>query len=329
LKVCVYGAGGVGGNVAVSLIRAEAAEVSVVARGAHLAAIRARGITLRSDGRDVTARPLAATDDASTLPKQDIVLVGLKAHSLPGEATKIAGLLAPDGAAVFMNNGFPWWWNHGLRGREGALPLLDPDGSLWREVRPERALGCLVMSSNDVVEPGVVLHNGSNRWTFGEPAGGASERVERIVALFRRAGLNGEATNDVRRGVWQKLVLNVSANPLQALTRSRSKDIMTDAGMARVARDLIAETLALAAAMGWDLRGEIDPEQMADPARRRLDVRSSMLQDALAGRRMEADAILGQTQRFAREHGVPTPTIDIVYALLAALDRSFAQPTPK
>ena len=168
MKVCVFGAGAVGGNIATRLIAAQAGEISVVARGAQLNAIRARGLTLRSGGKEITARPKVATDDPSTLPPQDIVAVTLKATAaLPAAARAIARLIAPHGCAIFLLNGIQWWWRHGLPGASGTLPLLDPDGALWTEVRPERALGCVVHCPNDLVEPGVIVHAGTNHLILG------------------------------------------------------------------------------------------------------------------------------------------------------------------
>src|SRR5262245_8560113 len=138
MKVCIFGAGTVGGHLAVQIISANPEGVSLVARGATLAAIRERGLTLRKAGKDTHVRPAVVTDDPSSLPAQDLVLVTVKAHSLPAAAGVIARLLEPQGCAVFLLNGIPWWWRHGLPGPAGTLPLLDPDGALWREVRPER-----------------------------------------------------------------------------------------------------------------------------------------------------------------------------------------------
>jgi 2-dehydropantoate 2-reductase len=326
MRICIYGAGAVGSNIAVRLISTGRDRVSVIARGAHLASIRDRGLTLQTEGRSIKVRPDAATDDAATLDPQDVVFVGLKAHSLPAEAAAIGRLLAPGGWAAFMNNGIPWWWHHGLPRNGGTLPLLDPEGSLWQRVRPERALGCIVLSGNEIIEPGTVRHYGPERWIFGEPAAKESPRLVRTVELLRATGLEALSSADIRRDIWRKLVLNVSGNPLSAVTRTPSKIFLQDADLRRIAAQLIHETLAVAAALGWDIRDEIDAERAVDPVARAGGGRSSMMQDALLGRRMEVDAILGQTREFARERGVATPVLDIVYPILRGLDRSFAHP---
>jgi len=169
MKICIFGAGAVGSHVAARLSAARADTISVVGRGTNLNAIAARGITLRSnDDPEITGMPHSVTDDPSTLPQQDILLVSLKATALPGAADALAKLLAPDGVAVFLNNGLTWWWPYGLPGNPGPLSLLDPEGKLWKQLA-SRALGCVVQSPNEIVEPGVVVHKGRCRFIIGQP----------------------------------------------------------------------------------------------------------------------------------------------------------------
>ncbi len=320
MNVCIFGAGAIGGHLAARLIAQGEADVSMIARGAHLAALRARGVTMRSAGREIGGRPLAATHDPATLPAQDLVIVTLKAPALPAQAAPIARLLGSRGVALFAMNGAPWWWNYKTT-REGPLTRLDPDGALWREIGPHRALHCVINSSNDLVEPGVIAHAGSNRWRIGEPGGAVTPRVEAVVALFRRAGLGAEASGDIRADVWRKLCLNICSNPLVALTRLTSRQASQVEGLADVAAKLVEEALGVAAALGYDLRHEIDPNAIARAAGGG-EGRSSMLQDVEAERPLEVEAILGQVQAFARETGAPTPTIDCVLPLLRGLDLS-------
>ncbi len=317
MRVCVYGAGAIGGHLAARLLAAGTAEVSVVARGAQLQAIRANGLTLRGN-RTIVAKPQAATDDPTTLPAQDLVAVTLKAYALPDEAPRIARLLAPNGMALFILNGIPWWWNHGLAGPGGPLELLDPGGALWRGLGPQRALGCVVYSSNTVTAPGVITHSGGNQWLIGEPDGSRSARLQSVVEVFRKAGLGASISTDLRRDIWQKLVLNAGFNPIAALTRSSTGRITADRKLTAMARGIMEETLAVAAALGWDLRGETDVASLLQVG----DWRPSMLQDVDRGRPVEVEAILGQTQAFARTAGVATPTIDEVLPQLRELDRT-------
>jgi 2-dehydropantoate 2-reductase len=295
--------------------------VSVVTRGAHLDAIRKRGLRLRTGGREIVAVPVAATSDPSSLPRQDIVLVTLKAPALPEHATAIAGLLAQDGVALFVTNGIPWWWNHGRS--EEPLPLLDADGRLWRRLGPERALGGVVYSTNEIVEPGVVLHRARNRWLLGEPTGASTPRLENTLALFRTTELAVDHAPDIRRAVWEKLVLNVAVSGPAALTRLQTAAIVADPALRRLVVHLVEETVAVALALGWDLRDTVDPEAVA----RDLEtpgVTPSMLQDVLLGRALEVEAIAGQVHSFGRDAGVVTPTLDVLVPLLRGLSRSGA-----
>jgi 2-dehydropantoate 2-reductase len=321
MRVCVFGAGAVGGHAAARMIATGAAEVSVVARGPHLDAIRERGFTLKTEGREMHGRPVQAEDNASKIGPQDVVIVALKAHSQPAVAQDIARLLAPGGVALFGMNGIQWWWRHG-RPDAGPLETIDPGGALWRAIGPERAIGGVVNSSNQVIEPGVIVHTGTKRWTIGEPDGSMSERVQRIADLFNAADMQGVVTNDIRKEVWRKVMTNISGNPIAGLTRLTSGQTHDVKGLDLLAKALITEALEVAKADGSDLTGEVSPDAMVTPSRGRAGGKSSMLQDVEAGRALEVDALMTQVQEFARQHNIATPTIDIVRALLAGLDHA-------
>ncbi|MEO7727478.1 MAG: 2-dehydropantoate 2-reductase [Burkholderiales bacterium] len=319
MKVCIFGAGAVGGHIATRLLAAKADEISVVARGAQLQAMRTRGLTLRTGGTAVHAKPALATDDPSTLPPQDVVAVSIKATgALPAAAEAIGKLLAPNGCAVFMINGIPWWWRHGRKGESGTLPLLDPAGALWQYVKPERTLGCVVHMPNEVVEPGVIVHTGPNHLVLGEPDGSASTRLQAVVDMFGRAGVETRVSKDIRRDIWQKLALNASGNTLAALTRIDLGGLGTDAGLCELSMKVMREAIAVAAAQGWDLSAEMDVEKLA--RRGKPGQRPSMLQDVTAGRALEVEALLGQIQAFARDLKIATPAIDVILPLLRGLD---------
>jgi 2-dehydropantoate 2-reductase len=320
MKVCVFGAGAVGGNIATRLLAAGADEISVVARGAMLQAMRGQGLTLRSGGKEIKAKPAVATDDPSTLPAQELVLVTLKAHAAPGAAAAIARLLAPQGCAVFLVNGIPWWWRHGLPGNSGPLPLLDPGGALWTHIKPERALGCVVHCPNDLVAPGVIVHTGVNHFILGEPDGSSSARLDAAAEMFRRGGIDTTVSGDLRRDVWQKLVNNASGNTLCALSRADLGGLGADPELRALSISVMHEVLAVAAALGWDLRAETNVESTA--RRGKPGQRPSMLQDVQQGRPVEVEALLGQIQAFARDAGIAVPTIDVILPLLRGLNRS-------
>lgn len=318
MRICVYGAGAIGGNLASHLIRQVDAEVSVVARGAHLAAIRRHGLVLRGDDEVIVAAPAAATDDPITLGEHDVVFVTAKAHSASAAARDVGRLLGPSGVAVFINNGIPWWWNYrGGPVSDEALPLLDPEGLLWSEVRPDRVIGGVVYSSNEVIEPGVIRHYGMNRWILGEPDGGASARLDEVAGVMSAAGLGAVSTRQVRTDIWEKLLLNLTSAPLATLTRLYSSDLRADPDLHGLQRSVFAECAAIPAAMHIPVT--IRYEDTPVPP---FQTRPSMLQDVLAGRPIEVEAMLGQPQRFARELDVATPVLDVVLPLLRGLDRA-------
>jgi 2-dehydropantoate 2-reductase len=320
MKVCIFGAGAVGGHLAVQMLAADPRDISIVARGAMLAAIRKHGLTLRKGGQETHVQPAVATDDPSALPPQDLVLVTLKAHTAPAAAGAIARLLAPQGCAVFLLNGIPWWWRHGLPGAGGTLPLLDPDGALWREIGPQRVLGGVVHSPNEIVAPGVIQHSGPDHLLLGEPDGSTSTRLEAAVALLKARGVDARTAKDLRHDILHKLALNASGNTIAALSRADLGEQGTDDGLRALSITVMREVTEVAAALGWDLRAELDLEALA--RRGKPGQRPSMLQDVTLGRSLEVETILGQVQAFAREKSVATPAIDVILPLLRGLDRS-------
>ncbi len=322
MKVCVFGAGALGGHLAAQLIAAKNCELSLVTRGAQLAAIREHGITLKVGGKELGGKPVAATDNAATLPPQDIVFVALKAQTLPVAAAAIGKLIKPDGCAVFLMNGIPWWFNYNLPGNKGTLPLLDPDGGLWREVRPERVVGSVAYSPNEVVAPGKIVNSNQNRWVFGEPDLTSSARLKTILELVRATGIETEESPDIRRELFKKLANNASNNTLCSLTRLDSAGVANDNGIVGLSMGIIGETLAVAAKLGWDMSKEVIPQQVATRARGKTGAKPSTLQDVLAGKSLEIDGLLGQTQAFARDLGIATPVIDVCVPLLRGLDTS-------
>jgi len=331
MRVCIFGAGAIGTHVGARLCAAGQAEVSIVARGPQLEAVRKNGLTLHSNGQEISGKPQAASEDAATLGKHDVVIATLKAHTLPGVASTLEQLLAPQGVAVFPLNGLTWWWRTGGKGKQEALPLLDPERELWNRLR-EHAIGCVVYSPNVIVSPAVVRHVGGDRYVFGEPSNEKTARVRAIADLFNAAGLPADVSSDIRAEILRKYVSNVWSNPLGALTRLNQGQVTNNPDVKQVAAGLMHETLAVAAAMGWDLRAEIEvdkqlsrpaapgPAAPAGPA-----IPPSMLQDVLAGRSLEVEAHLGQLQAFAREHRVAVPTIDVVLPLLRGLDQSLRE----
>ena len=325
MRICIYGAGAVGGAVAARLIATGQHQVSVIARGDHLRAIRTQGLTVRTKGVDLVARPDVASDDPGALPPQDLVLVTLKAPALPEAAEPVTRLLAPGACAVFVVNGIPWWWRYGRDIPAAPLPLLDPAGRLWARPGPDRVLGCVVYSGAEVVEPGLIVHRGTNRWIFGEPDGTLSPRLRQVAALFEAAGLAAETSPDLRRHIWLKLVANASRNPVGSLSRLDNRDAAGDPDLHRLMTGAVGEIVAIAGAMGWDIGKDVDAGAICNPAQFPPAARSSMLQDVMRGRRLEVEAILGQVHAFGRELGIETPVLNLLTPLLRGLDQSIGR----
>jgi 2-dehydropantoate 2-reductase len=323
MKVCVYGAGAVGGHIAARLLAAGGADVSLIARGAHLDAINRDGLRLRSGGIESCVRPFAASDSPATLPPQDLVIVALKAPALPAAAAAIHRLLGAEGVALFVVNGIPWWWRHGLPGTAGPLPLLDPAGSLWHLLR-ERALGGICLASGAVVRPGVIETTLEGGLVVGEPAGSSSARLAATAGLLRQAGFDVRESADLRGDIWDKLLTNAALNPLSALTRQATIAMTTNPDLRACMVRVITEVAAVASADGRELRPDVDA--MLAPQRRPHAHRTSMLQDVLGGRALETEALLGQVVEFARQAGVATPCCDLLLTLLRGLDGALRPP---
>lgn len=315
MRICIFGAGAVGGHMAAHLARA-GAEVSLVARGAHLQAVRERGLRLLGEGGTEFTVRLPASDDARTLGVQDLVISTVKAHGLPAAVDALKPLLGPDTPVAFAVNGIPWWYFHGTGVADAAqrLPRLDPQGRLWREIGPERTLGCVIVSPNEVVEPGVVrARAASNSFMFGEPAGGITPRLARVVEALRAGLPGGAASADLRREIWTKVFANLASSPIACLTDAPAAEFLRSPAVRAQFEALIAEARAVAAAHGVALA----PDAAAIAARLSSTAHPpSMLQDLRAGRPIEIDAQLRAVQDLGRAAGVATPLLDALVALL-------------
>jgi 2-dehydropantoate 2-reductase len=321
MRLCIFGAGSVGGYLAGFLARG-GADVSVVARGAHLDAIRANGLIVETENETIIAH-VAASDDPADLGPQDAVLVTVKAPALVSVAATIAPLLTPDTPVAFVMNGIPWWYFHAHPGRLDGhqLPLLDPDGALERVVGPQRAIGGVFWPACSVPAPGVVrLRGGAGRGTaFGEPDGRTTPRIEALAASFQAAGLPVAVVSDIRTLIWQKLAFNLSAGPMCVLTETPVRDTQEEAVLIACSRRMVAEADSVARAMGITL--ELDVVQIV-ATNMKLAHRPSILQDLEAGRQMEVDALYSVPLEMARMVNVPTPTLDLLAALIKVKARA-------
>lgn len=321
MRICIFGAGSVGGYLAAFLARG-GNEVSVVARGAHLDAIRSNGLTVETPHETVVAR-VAASDDPADLGPQDAVLVTVKAPALPSVAAGIAPLLGAETPVAFVMNGIPWWYFHAHGGRlEGRqLPRLDPGDALRRAVGPERALGGIFWSACSMPAPGVVrLLSGAGRGTvLGEPTGQITSRIQALAGAFQAAALPVAVSSDIRTLIWQKLAFNLSAGPMCVLTETAVRDTHEEAALIACSRRMVTEAEAVAKAMGITL--DLDIVQIV-ATNMKLAHRPSILQDLQAGRPMEVDALYSVPLEMARMVGVPTPTLDLMASLIKVKARA-------
>jgi 2-dehydropantoate 2-reductase len=314
MRVCVFGAGAIGGHLAARLA-AGGAQVSVVARGPHLAAIRAHGLReVRPDG-EYLAR-IAASDNAHALGPQDAVIATVKAPALASLAASIHPLLGPDTPVAFVMNGIPWWYFHAHGGAEDGrrLERIDPGGAVWQSVGPDRAIGGVVHAPCTVTAPGVVAVEAERTTVvLGEPDGTMSARLQRIGDALAAGGVHVETVANIRDRVWAKLLGNLATAPVSVLGGGGASTIYADPACAAISLQLMREGIAIANALGRD--PGVVPERLLAGFRHRAH-KPSILQDLEAGRPMEVDAILTVPQELARAAGVPTPALDLLLPLV-------------
>jgi len=314
VKIAIVGAGAIGGLLGGHLARI-GVEVTLIARGPHLAAIREKGLRIAKSESDFTVRPKAVEDPKEAGP-QDYVIVTLKSPAVAAMAEKMTPLLRDDTAVVMAVNGLPWWYFHGLEGplQGRQLASLDPDGVQWKLIGPERVLGCVVYPAAEVAEPGVISHISGDRFSIGEPSGDVSERARILSRLLIDAGLKAPVKRDIREEIWVKLWGNVAFNPLSALTGATLAQICANDATRSLAKSMMTEAENVAKAVGVHM--PIDIDRRIAGAAAVGEHKTSMLQDLERGRQMEIDAIIGSVAELARLVAVETPTIDAILALI-------------
>lgn len=319
MRIGVAGAGAVGGLMAAWLARA-GHEVSLLAGGGTLAALRDDGLRVTDAGGTESLR-LPVSDDAAALGPQDLLVVALKGAALARGAGALIGLVGEQTLVLPAMNGVPWWFldPHGT-GDAAPLRSVDPDGAVAAALPLERTLGCVVHLSSTREGPGRVRHGAGTRLVVGEPTGGPSDRVEQVAAALAGAGFAVDRSDDVRREIWYKLWGNMTVNPVSALTGATGGRILDD----ELVVAFMVRAMAEAAAVGERVGCPIDQsgEERLSLARGLGDFRTSMLQDAEAGRELELDALTGVVREIAARVGVPTPWTDAVHGLTALMART-------
>ncbi len=314
MKVAIFGAGAIGGLLGVKLAEA-GADVTFIARGPHLAAMQANGVTLIGDGKRTVVHPRCLADPAEA-GVQDYVIVTLKAHGLPAAAPQIARMMGPDSALVTGINGVPYWYFYGLDGphRDRRVESVDPGGRLWDVLPPSQAIGAVVYPAAEVTEPGVITHTYGDRFTLGEPDGSRSPRIEALSKMMIAAGFKAPVRPRIRDEIWVKLWGNMAFNPISALTMSTLDRITGDADLRALCRAMMLEGQAVAEALG--VRFPIGVDKRIDGAAEVGEHKTSMLQDLERGRPMEIDALLGAVVELGEATDQPMPVCRSVLALL-------------
>lgn len=320
MKICVIGAGSIGGFVAFRLAAA-GLPVSVLARGANLAAIRQHGLRLvESDGAQRSTRLSGASDDAKDIGPQDVLVLGVKAHQVAELLPRLAPLLHESTAIVPMQNGVPWWYFQRRGGPLGdrVVRSVDPQGALAAGIDPRRLIGCIVYPACELAAPGVIRHVEGERFPLGELDGTRSARVAAIAQAFEAGGLKAPVLDDIRAEMWLKLWGNAVFNPLSALTRGTLADLCADPQVRELARNMMIEVESVAASLGVRMR--VPLERRMEGAARVGAHKTSMLQDIEAGRATELDALLGSVIELAGVTGTGVPHLRAVYACVKQLE---------
>lgn len=314
MRVCIYGAGAIGAWMGAQLSLA-GEDVTLIARGPHLAAMQKNGVKLLIEGDEIVAHPRCVEDPREAGP-QDYVIITLKAHSLTSVAPLLQPLFDDDTAVVTGVNGIPWWYFYGLKGEyeNHKLDSIDPGGNIWDAIGPERAVGCVVYPAAEIAEPGVIRHIEGDRFVLGEPDGQSSARVSKLAEALKSAGFTARVRDNIRDDIWVKLWGNLCFNPISALTHATLDKVAGEPGTGAVCRQMMLEAQAIGEKLGARFRVNVD-KRLAGGAAVGAH-KTSMLQDLELGRPMEIDALVTVIQELGRLTSVATPTVDVVLALI-------------
>ena len=314
LKVCVVGAGAIGGFLGTRLAAAGEASVAALARGATLAALRDHGWRLEKGATRLQAPAATASDDPRALGPQDLIIITVKAQALPDLAPSLAPLIAADTLVLPAMNGVPWWFSDGIAAL-GTRPLesIDPGGGIAATIAGRQVIGCVVHASAAIAAPGITLHRMGRGLIIGEPAGGSSARVQALGGLLTRAGFEVTCSKRIRYDIWYKLWGNMTMNPVSALTGATMDRVLDDALVRAFCSAAMAEAAAIGARIGCDVRES--PQDRHAVTRKLGAFKTSMLQDVEALRPLELDALVGAVREIGERVGVATPNCDALFGL--------------
>ncbi len=329
MKICVVGAGAIGGMLGVKLALS-GNEVTLILRGANLAAVQQNGLKLiEEDGKELLAQPIRATSAIAEAGVQDVVILALKAHQVAAVAADLPAMMHADTRVITMQNGIPWWYFHKLPGELGqryqGTPVrsVDPDGIIARYIPVDRVIGSVVYPASEVISPGVIKVIEGNRFTLGEIDGSDTPSIRAISDAFKAAGFKAPVISDIRSEIWLKLWGNLSFNPISALTHATLEDICVFPATRELAANMMREAQTIGEKLGVQFK--VSLEKRINGAQAVGQHKTSMLQDVELGRPIELEALVGSVIELGRITETPTPNIDAVYALTSLLSKNLQQ----
>jgi len=308
MKICIVGAGATGGYLGVKLINA-GFDVSLVARGAHLTAMKKKGLTLIENDKEITCSP-KCSDSMKELGKMDFIFITLKAYSINGLVEEISTMFDENTSVISAYNGIPWWYFFGAEGqfKNYRIKCIDPENIQWNVITPERIIGCVVYPATEIIEPGVIKHIEGNRFSLGEPNGAQTERISRISKAMARADLKAPVRKNIRQEIWMKLIGNLAFNPLSVITEETLDVLLLNEENKKTAYEAMKEATSIMDKLNVPMNISID--QRIEGAAKVGSHKTSMLQDYERGKKLELDALVVAVKEIADLLGIKTPTID-------------------
>lgn len=325
MKICIVGAGAIGGMLGVKL-SLSGHDVTLILRGANLAAVQQNGLTLiEENGRELLAKPIKATADLAQAGVQDLVILGLKAHQVAAVAADLPPLMHSATRVVTMQNGIPWWYFHKLPGAYSGMPVraVDPDGVIAQSIPIDSVIGSVVYPASEVIRPGVIKVIEGNRFTLGEIDGSDTPSLRAISDALKAAGFKAPVSTDIRSEIWLKVWGNVSFNPISALTHATLEDICLYPPTRALAASMMTEAQAIGEKLGVQFK--VSLEKRIAGAQAVGQHKTSMLQDVEQGRALELQALVASVLELGQITHTPTPTIEAVYALASLLSNNLQQ----
>ena len=308
MKICIVGAGATGGYLGVKLINA-GFDVSLVARGAHLTAMKKKGLTLIENDKEITCSP-KCSDSMKELGKMDFIFITLKAYSINGLVKEISTMFDENTSVISAYNGIPWWYFFGAEGqfKNYRIKCIDPENIQWNVITPERIIGCVVYPATEIIQPGVIKHIEGNRFSLGEPNGAQTERISSISKAMARADLKAPVRKNIRQEIWMKLIGNLAFNPLSVITEETLDVLLLNEENKKTAYEAMKEATSIMDKLNVPMSVSID--QRIEGAAKVGSHKTSMLQDYERGKELELDALVVAVKEIADLLGIKTPTID-------------------